>query len=97
MTISSFKRSAAGVVAGLVVSTASFATGLATCDSGAKSGWQAIEKLEALLKEKGYSVRRIKEDGSCYEAYTVDAQGKREEQYFHPVTLQAVPTDKPKR
>lgn len=42
-----------------------YATGLATCDSGPKSGWQPVEKLEQQLKEKGYTVRRIKEDGGA--------------------------------
>ena len=68
------------------------ATGLATCDSGPKSGWQPVEKLEAQLKEKGYIVRRIKEDGGCYEVYAFDEKGQRGEFYFHPVTLAPVPT-----
>lgn len=76
---------------GLIASTAQ-ATGLATCDSGAKSGWQPVEKLEALLKEKGYTVRRIKEDGGCYEVYALNEKGERGEYYFHPVTLAPVPT-----
>jgi hypothetical protein len=72
--------------------SSAFATGLATCDSGAKSTWQPVEKLEAQLKEKGYTVRRIKEDGGCYEVYALDDKGQRGEFYFHPVTLEAVPT-----
>ncbi len=68
------------------------ATGLATCDSGAKSGWQPVEKLEQQLKEKGYVVRRIKEDGGCYEVYALNEKGERGEYYFHPVTLAPVPT-----
>jgi hypothetical protein len=75
----------------LTSASSSFATGLATCDSGPKSGWQPIEKLEQMLKEKGYSVRRIKEDGGCYEVYATDKKGKRGEYYFHPVTLEPVP------
>ena len=68
------------------------ATGLATCDSGAKSGWQPVEKLEQQLKAKGYTVRRIKEDGGCYEVYALNEKGERGEYYFHPVTLAPVPT-----
>ncbi|EHR70812.1 hypothetical protein BurJ1DRAFT_1966 [Burkholderiales bacterium JOSHI_001] len=68
------------------------ATGLATCDSGPRSGWQASSKLEETLKGKGWQVRRIKEDGGCYEVYGLDAQGKRAEAYFHPVTLEPVAT-----
>jgi hypothetical protein len=84
----------AAVIAALVWAQASFATGLATCDSGPKAGWQPVEKLEQQLKDKGYTVRRIKEDGGCYEVYAVDDKGQRAELYFHPVTLAAVPTSK---
>jgi hypothetical protein len=83
---------AALVVAGLGVTGVATATGLATCDSGPKSGWQPVEKLEAALKEKGYTVRRIKEDGGCYEVYALNEKGERGEYYFHPVTLAPVPT-----
>jgi hypothetical protein len=68
------------------------ATGLATCDSGPKSGWQPSEKLEAKLKAEGWTVRRIKEDGGCYEVYALDNKGQRVEAYFHPVTFAPVPT-----
>jgi hypothetical protein len=68
------------------------ATGLATCDSGPKSGWQSTEKLEQQLTAKGWKVRRIKEDGGCYEVYGLDDKGQRAEAYFHPVTLAPVPT-----
>jgi hypothetical protein len=68
------------------------ATGLATCDSGPKEGWQPSAKLEQQLKDKGWQVRRIKEDGGCYEVYALDDKGQRVEAYFHPVTLAPVPT-----
>ena len=68
------------------------ATGLATCESGPKSGWQATEVLEKRLTEQGWKVRRIKEDGGCYEVYALDDKGQRVEAYFHPVTLAPVPT-----
>ena len=68
------------------------ATGLATCDSGPRSGWQPQAKLEQVLKDKGWQVRRIKEDGGCYEVYGLDEKGQRVEAYFHPVTLAPVPT-----
>ena len=68
------------------------ATGLATCDSGLKSGWKSSETLEKLLTERGWKVRRIKEDGGCWEVYALDDKGQRVEAYFHPVTLEPVPT-----
>jgi hypothetical protein len=71
--------------------SAAQATGLATCESGPRDGWQAQDKLAAALKEKGWQVRRIKEDGGCYEVYALDEKGQRVEAYFHPRTLAPVP------
>ena len=68
------------------------ATGLATCDSGPKESWQAQAKLEQMLKDKGWTVRRVKEDGGCYEVYGLDDKGQRVEAYFHPLTLAPMPT-----
>ena len=79
-------------LAALTLSAPAFATGLATFDSGPKSGWQPQEKLEKLLVDQGWKVRRIKEDGGCWEVYALDAKGDRVEAYFHPVTLAPVPT-----
>ena len=56
-----------------------------------QSGWQSEEKLEKLLADKGWQVRRIKEDGGCWEVYALDDKGQRVEAYFHPVTLASVP------
>jgi hypothetical protein len=67
------------------------ATGFATCDSGPRENWQSQDKLSAMLKEKGWQVRRIKEDGGCYEVYALDDKGQRAEVYFHPRTLAPVP------
>ena len=67
------------------------ATGFATCDSGPREKWQPQDKLSAVLKEKGWQVRRIKEDGGCYEVYALDEKGQRVEVYFHPVSLAPVP------
>jgi hypothetical protein len=70
----------------------SLATGLATCDSGPQETWQPQAKLEEMLKGKGWTVRRIKIDGGCYEVYALNEKGERVEAYFHPKTLEAVPT-----
>ena len=67
------------------------ATGRATCESGPPSGWQPIAKLEKVLAEAKWQVRRIKVDGGCYEVYGFNEKGERVEAYFHPVTLQPVP------
>ena len=81
------------VAAALALATAlpTRATGLATCDSGPRESWQPQEKLEKMLVEKGWQIRRIKEDGGCYEVYALNENGERVEAYFHPLTLAPVP------
>ena len=80
----------------LILSTASLATGLATCDSGPQETWQPQAKLEQQLTENGWKVRRIKIDGGCYEVYALDDKGQRVEAYFHPRTFDPVPTKEKK-
>ena len=85
--------SAALAAAAFAIASPQFAgaTGLATCESGSPDGWQPAEKLSAMLKEKGWTVRNIKVDGGCYEVYAIDEKGERIDAYFHPVTLERVP------
>ena len=78
----------------MVLATRGFATGLATCDSGPRVAWQPPGKLENMLTGKGWKIRRIKEDGGCYEVYAFDEKGERVEAYFHPRTLDLVPTSR---
>ncbi len=70
------------------------ATGLATCDSGPRETWQPQEKLQKMLEAKGWQIRRIKEDGGCYEVYALNEKGERVEAYYHPKTLAPVPTSR---
>jgi hypothetical protein len=81
-------------LAACMLSAQALATGLATCDSGPQETWQPQAKLEQMLKDKGWQVRRIKIDGGCYEVYALNEKGERVEAYFHPKTLDAVPTKK---
>ena len=74
------------------ISGSAFATGLATCDSGPQETWQPQSKLEEQLKSQGWQIRRIKVDGGCYEVYALDDKGNKVEAYFHPKTLERVPT-----
>lgn len=84
----------AGLAAGMFAAVPAHATGLATCDSGPRETWQAQEKLEQMLKERGWQIRRVKIDGGCYEVYAFNEKGERVEAYFHPKTLAPVPTSR---
>jgi hypothetical protein len=82
------------IAACIAFSAPSIATGLATCESGPESGWKPKEELEKMLTDKGWSVRKIKPDGGCYEVYALNEKGEKVEAYFHPVTLVNVATKK---
>jgi hypothetical protein len=75
-----------------LLSAPSQATGLATCNSGPKSGWKSEQQLRDKLTKEGWNIRRIKEDGGCYEVYAIDNRGRRVETYFHPVTFEHILT-----
>lgn len=79
-----------------LAATSAQATGLATCDSGPKESWQPQANLEKKLTEQGWKVNRMKEDGGCWEVYGVNEKGQRVEAYFHPKTLDFIPTEKGK-
>ena len=84
--------SALALAATAFTASPAHATGLATCDSGPQSGWQPQATLEKQLTDQKWQVRRIKVDGGCYEVYAMNEKGERVEAYFHPGTLQPVPT-----
>lgn len=63
------------------------ATGKMTCDAP-QASWKSMEALKAKLAEDGWSVRKAKVDGGCYEVYGTDPEGRRVEAYFHPVSFQ---------
>jgi hypothetical protein len=76
----------------LLSAGAAQAHGGATCDAGPKEKWQSQELLQKQLTDKGWQVRRVRIDGGCYEVYAVDDKGQRLEAYFHPLTLERVPS-----
>lgn len=57
------------------------------------SQWQPREALQSKLEKDGWTVRQIKAEDGCYEAYAVNAAGKRMEALFNPKTLEAVGED----
>ncbi len=64
------------------------ATGVITCKAGPVSGWKSEKALSEKLTKEGWTVRKSKVDGGCYEVYGTTPEGDRVEAYFHPVTLE---------
>lgn len=54
--------------------------------------WQTIEALQTKLVEQGWTVKNIKVDDGCYEAYATTDKGERVEAYFNPKTFELVKT-----
>lgn len=62
------------------------ATGLHECEETERASWLSQADLTDKLEAQGWSVRRVKEDGGCWEVYGANPEGLRVEGYFHPVT-----------
>ncbi len=78
----------AAILAGLTLS-ASLATANEGCSAPAVE-WQSVEALKSKLEGAGWTVKRIKTEDGCYEAYATDEQQHRVEAYFDPKTLAMV-------
>ena len=59
-----------------------------TCDSGDKSTWKGEAELIEKTTAEGWQVRKVTEDGGCYEVYGRDPNDRRVEAYFDPLTLE---------
>ena len=70
----------------MVLPSLTHATGMHRCEATDRSAWLSKAKLTEMLVTQGWSVRRMKEDGGCWEVYGTNPDGKRVEGYFHPVT-----------
>ncbi|WP_298985173.1 PepSY domain-containing protein [uncultured Roseibium sp.] len=70
----------------LLLPSVTFATGLHSCSETDKAAWLSQSALTEKLEAEGWSVRRMKEDGGCWEVYGTTPEGQRVEGYFHPVT-----------
>ncbi|SIQ02732.1 Peptidase propeptide and YPEB domain-containing protein [Rhizobium sp. RU33A] len=56
----------------------------------AMADWKPREALQTKLEGEGWKVRSIKTEDGCYEAYAINAEGKKVEAYFDQQTLQSV-------
>ncbi|OED43982.1 hypothetical protein AB833_02545 [Chromatiales bacterium (ex Bugula neritina AB1)] len=68
------------------ISVKSYATGRMQCEPVDKESWIKEAALEEMLVSAGWSVRRMKVDGGCWEVYGTTPEGERVEAYFHPAT-----------
>lgn len=70
----------------VLASTPLWATGRMQCEPVKKSQWLSESALTEKLEADGWQVRRMKEDGGCWEVYATTPEGQRVEAYFHPAS-----------
>lgn len=71
------------VIAASILSLAAFASDK-DCTELAKAEWQSKKDVQAGLEKQAYKVKRIKKEGSCYEAYVTDKEGVKRELLINP-------------
>lgn len=82
--------SAAVIAAAALAAGPAMAHGFDDCTKEAKDKWKPQAEAEAAATAAGYTVTRSRIDGSCYEVYAKDKDGKKFELFYNPVDLQLV-------
>lgn len=93
MQIATMAKQASFVAAALLlqVSLAS-AHGFKDCTTEPKDKWMSEKDAEEGVTAAGYTVSKVKVEGSCYEVYAKYKAGKKFELFINPVDLKVVKT-----
>jgi hypothetical protein len=90
MKLEALLKGAALVLAATVISGSALAHGFDDCTKEAKDKWKPQAEAEAAATAAGYTVTKSQVEGSCYEVYAKDKDGKKFELFYNPVDLQLV-------
>lgn len=60
------------------------------CTDQPKEKWMTEEAFKTKVIEMGYTIKKFKKPGSCYEIYGKNKEGKKVEVYFNPVDASIV-------
>ncbi|OYW52220.1 MAG: hypothetical protein B7Y80_20910 [Hyphomicrobium sp. 32-62-53] len=82
---------AGSIAAALLCSTAAWAS--PDCTAEPQDQWLSEEAMKAKATELGYKAEVFKVEGSCYEIYGYNKDGKQVEVYFNPVSGAVVEED----
>lgn len=55
------------------------------CTDEPKEKWMKQEDFKKMVESQGYTIRKFKQPGTCYEIYGKNKDGKNVEIYFNPV------------
>jgi hypothetical protein len=90
MKFETLSKCAAVIIAATFAAGPAMAHGFDDCTKEAKDKWKPQAEAEAAATAAGYTVTRSKIDGSCYEVYAKDKDGKKFELFYNPADLQLV-------
>lgn len=81
---------------GLLVLATAFSTTAfagAKCAAHPKSEWMKEADARAKIEAQGYTIKKFKVDGNCYEIYGTNKEGKKAEIYYDTKTLDVVKSE----
>lgn len=55
------------------------------CTDQPEQKWMSEKEFKAMVIKQGYTIRKFKQPGSCYEIYGRNKEGRKVEIYFNPV------------
>ena len=73
------------LVIALLILGSSSAYAKKNCTDQSKDKWMSIKDFKEMTIKKGYTIRKFKQPGSCYEIYGKNKDGREVEVYFNPV------------
>lgn len=65
----------------------------ADCKAHPKNEWMSEADAKAKIEAQGYTIKKFKVDGHCYEIYGRDKAGKKVEIYYDTKTLDVVKSE----
>lgn len=65
--------------------TVSVAHAKKNCTDEPKEKWMKEADFKKMVEDQGYTIRKFKQPGTCYEIYGKNKEGKSVEIYFNPV------------
>lgn len=72
------------VLTGMLLSIGA-AHAAAKCTDQPKDKWMKEEDFKKMIESQGYTIKKFKQPGTCYEIYGKNKEGKNVEIYFNPV------------
>lgn len=73
------------IIASLILTAGLSAHAKKSCTDQPKDKWMKVEDFKKKAQEMGYTIKKFKTPGTCYEIYGKNKDGKDVETYFNPV------------